>query len=799
MTHTVRRFPEIAAGTLLLAVSTGAAAAGTILPTTAIRVQAGVTEMAERHRRFLEEEVAYLISETERRAFLSLSGEDTRDAFVEAFWQRRDPNPTTPENEYRDEHFERLAYANEFYGRDTGRAGWRTDRGRFHIVLGPPRTKEDYSHSDALYPIELWFYNDPALRDLGVPAFFHLLFFRRFGAGEMRLYSPVEDGPESLLTGYRAFRPGDFRNNLEDAYNDIHAISPELASAALSFRTDEGTNFSDLRGFGTVSLLEEIARAPTYGLDTSYAERFDLESVESDYLFHYAPSAGFHQVLPGPGGYFVHWAVEMPPSSVVVVRDPERGRYGAVFIATIEITNSEVTGSEITGGETTDGEISGGADGEIVLHSDRAESYFSLGEDEATALRRPFLFRGAAPVIPGEHRLRVIVRNRACAGRDEADCRRSYTLHEGPFTVPELQFDHPDLTEPVPVSGSERLGGEPLYRAYRFGGLRLDPNPQRVYPAGGVLLLLSEPLNAPPEARVVWEVIPNPAAPANAPPAVPAAASPNTSASPEASALLPRVAGETPAIGGRTPAIGGTTPAIGGTTPAIGGEAPAIGGETPAAAEREGPLLIRQPLDGLPAGRYRAVVRLVRDETELARREVGFSITPRAVVPRPAVDGGLGELRVELGGVVELSRARQYLALGNEAYARAFAEAAVEAGPNLAEARDFLAGRLLAADEPAAAAELLVPLFEADPDRYLTARRLGEARLRSGDFEGAAAPLDRALALRPPDADLLVLAATVRLVRGDEQGAAALLDRAHALDPENEAVLALRSGARRRC
>ncbi len=768
MTRTVRRFPALASGTLLLAVapiSPEAGATAPVAPIAAIRFQSDETGMAERHRRFLEEEVVYLISETERRAFLSLAGEDLRDAFIESFWQRRDPNPTTPENEYRDEHFERLAYATEFYGRDTGRAGWRTDRGKFHIVLGPPRTKEDFSHSDALYPIELWFYNDPALRDLGVPAFFHLLFFRRFGAGEMRLYSPVEDGPEALLTGYRAFRPGDFRNNLEDAYNDIHAISPELASAALSFRTDEGTNFSDLRGFGTVSLLEEIARAPTHRLDTSWAERFDLESVESDYLFHYAPSAGYHQVLPGPGGYFVHWAVELPPSSVVVVRDPERGRYGAVFIATIEITSSE---------------ISGGPDGDPVLHSDRAESYFSLGEEEATALRRPFRFRGAAPVVPGEHSLRVIVRNRACAGRDETDCRRSYTLHEGPFTVPELQFDRPDLTEPVPVSGSERLGGEPLYRAYRFGRLRLDPNPQRVYPAGGVLQLLSEPLNAPPESRVVWEVIPNPG---------PAATAPGAAAEAEP---------EAPASGGEIPASGGEIPAVGGEIPAVGGEIPAVGGETPAAAEREGPLLIRQPLAGLPAGRYRAVVRLVRKEAELARREVGFAITPRAAVPRPAVDGGLGELRVELGGVAELARARQWLALGNEPSARAFAEAAVEAGPNLAEARDFLAGRLLAADEPAAAAALLAPLFEADPDRYRTARRLGEARVRSGDFEGAAAPLDRALALRPPDADLLVLAATVRLVRGDEQEAANLLDRAHALDPENEAVLALRSGARRR-
>lgn len=721
----------LAAACAALALAPGAASAG-----------AQSTEMTERHRRWVEEEVAYIASETEREAFRSLSGEEVRDAFIEAFWQRRDPNPTTPENEFREEHYARIEYANEFYGRDTGRPGWRTDRGRFHIVLGPPRTKEDYSHSDALYPIELWFYNDSALRGYGLPAFFHLLFFRRFGAGEMRLYSPIEDGPEALLSGYRAFRPGDFRNNLEDAYDDLAEVSPELASAALSFRTDEGTNFSDLRGFGTISLLDEIRGAPTYRLDTSYAERFDLETIESDYLFHFAPSVGFHQVLPGPGGYFVHWAVELPPASVIVVRDPDLGRYGAVFIASIEI--ARLPGD--TPHDSPDDSLDDSPDDEeTILYSERAESWFSIGEDESAALTRPFLFRGTAPVVPGDYRLRVIVRNRACASREEADCRRAYTLHEGPLSVPELQFETPALTEPVLASGSELLGGEPRYRGYRFGRLRLRPNPQAVYPADGDLILLSEPLNAPEGARVLWEITP-------------------------AEDLLPGVADP-----------GASRP-----------EARAAG-ETPAEGDRDGPLVIRQPLGDLPAGRYRAAVRLVaRAGGELARREVPFSITPLAAVPRPAVDGGLGELRVELGGVAELARARQWLALGNAAYARGYAEAALANGPNLAEARDFLAARLLEDDEPAAAADLLRPLFEADPDRYLTARRLGEALVRSGEFETAAAPLTRALALRPPDAPLLVLLATVRLVEGDEAEAARLLDRAHALDPENEAVLALR-------
>ena len=677
------------------------------------------TEMAPRHRVWLEEEVVYIVSETERQAFGNLEGEDLRDAFITAFWQRRDPNPTTPENEFREEHYARIAYANEFYGRDTGRAGWRTDRGRFHIVLGPPRIKEDFSYSNFLYPAEMWFYNDSALRERGVPAFFYLLFFRRFGAGEMRLYSPVEDGPQALLIAPEPFRQGDFRQNIEAAYNQLHEISPELASAALSFRTDEGTNFGDLRGFGTVSLMDEIYRSPTFGLDTGYAERFDFGAVESDYLFNYVPSAGYHHVLPGPGGYYLHWAIELPAESVIVVRDPEIGRYGAVFIGSIEISDRE--------------------DPEIVLYEDRAESFFAVSEEEAGALGQPFLFRGVVPVIPGSHHLRIVVRNRACPSRDEEDCRRAYTLLEGSIEVPDLQFDAPALTTPVLAYGSELLGGEPLYRGYRFGRRSLQPNPSAVFAAGTTLYLLSEPLNAPEDARVSWTVSPDPDGfPQEEPPAP-------------------------------------------------------VGGSVAAHGDREGPLLLSQSLEDLPGGRYVAAVRLLDAAgAELARRELRFQISPRVTLARPLVDGGLGEIRAELAGAPELVRARQWEAAGNPAMARAFAEEAVRMGPNYVPARELLATHLLAGDDPAGAATLLGPVFEAYPDRYDAARWLGEARVRTGDFEGALAPLGRALELRAPDVDLLVLLATAHLVLGDEAAAGRFLDQAYTLDPENERVLALR-------
>ena len=675
--------------------------------------------MAPRHRAWLEEEVVYIIAETERQAFLRLEGEDLRDAFVEAFWERRDPNPTTAENEYREEHYERIAYANEFYGRDTGRAGWRTDRGRFHIVLGPPRTKEDFSYSNFLYPAELWFYNDPALREHGVPPFFYLLFFRRFGAGEMRLYSPVEDGPWALLIQPEPFVQGDFRRQIELAFDQLHEISPELASAALSFRTDEGTNFADVRAFGTVSLLDEIHRSPTYGIDTGYAERFDFGTVESDYLFHYVAGAGFHHVLPGPGGYYLHWAIELPSASVIVVRDAEIGRYGAVFIASIE--------------------ISARADPEVVLYEDRTESFFAVSEENAAALGQPFLFRGVVPVIAGSHQLRIIVRNRACPSRNEEDCRRAYTLLEGPFEVPELQFDRPELTEPVLAYGSDLLGGDPLYRGYRFGSRSLRPNPGGVFAAGTTLYVLSEPLNAPADARVVWTIFSDPDG-------------------------------------------------------LFGEERPApVQGSAPASGERGGPLLIRQELGSLPGGSYRAAIRLLDGAgAELARREVGFQISPRAELARPLVDGGLGEVRPELAGAPELVRARQWEAAGNAELARAFAEEAVRVGPNYVPARELLAGYLLEGDDPGRAAALVAPVFEAHPDRYEAARRLGEARVRTGDFEAALAPLTRALELRAPDADLLVLLATTHLVLGDEASAGRFLDQAYSLDPENERVLALR-------
>ncbi len=93
-------------------------------------------------KRWLDEDVKYIITDEEREAFLKLSNSEERDAFIEQFWLRRDPTPDTPENEYKEEHYRRIAYANEHFA--SGIPGWRTDRGRIYIVWGPPDEIESH-------------------------------------------------------------------------------------------------------------------------------------------------------------------------------------------------------------------------------------------------------------------------------------------------------------------------------------------------------------------------------------------------------------------------------------------------------------------------------------------------------------------------------------------------------------------------------------------------------------------------------------------------------------------------------
>jgi GWxTD domain-containing protein len=126
-------------------------------------------ELNPTDRKWLDEDVKYIITDEEREGFLKLSNEEERDAFIEQFWLRRDPTPDTPENEYKEEHYRRIAYANEHFA--SGIPGWRTDRGRIYITFGPAdeieshpsggtyeRPMEEGGGETSTYPFETWRY-----------------------------------------------------------------------------------------------------------------------------------------------------------------------------------------------------------------------------------------------------------------------------------------------------------------------------------------------------------------------------------------------------------------------------------------------------------------------------------------------------------------------------------------------------------------------------------------------------------------------------------------------------------------
>ena len=99
-------------------------------------------ELSKTYKKWLNEDVVWIITDEERAAFKQLSNDEERDNFIEAFWQRRDPTPDTEENEYKEEHYRRISYANEHYA--AGIPGWKSDRGRIYIMYGPPDENESH-------------------------------------------------------------------------------------------------------------------------------------------------------------------------------------------------------------------------------------------------------------------------------------------------------------------------------------------------------------------------------------------------------------------------------------------------------------------------------------------------------------------------------------------------------------------------------------------------------------------------------------------------------------------------------
>lgn len=414
-------------------------------------------ELLQKYKKWIEEEVVYIITPAEKDVFFKLENDKERDLFIEVFWEQRDPTPGTPRNEFKDEHYRRIEYANKIFGRGTPTIGWRTDRGKYYIILGKPNHVERYNASE-IRPCEVWYYTGNP--KLGQAPSFRFLFFQRYGGGEYELYSPMVDGPKSLvpfLPKLEPNRPTDpdapysELRKLEDYGTDErnkHAymilryeIGLDLAEASLSnFPGRSGPEYM----LPSTVLINDVDTYPHKKIDDDYAYDF-LEHkavVEVSYSVHYIGNHAEVKVLQDPSGiFFVNYVIVPETLSVDFFQD----KYFTNLRTSVRMADTK----------------------EKTIFQSGREVPLELKKDELKILEKnSFHLYDSLPMIPGDYTINLLLENMVT---------KEFTSFERTISVPEgkyLQMSPLVLARKVdkdsPFSQSNR--------AFQVGSLQIYPS-----------------------------------------------------------------------------------------------------------------------------------------------------------------------------------------------------------------------------------------------------------------------------------------------------------------------------------
>ncbi|MGB8951740.1 MAG: GWxTD domain-containing protein [Candidatus Aminicenantales bacterium] len=343
-------------------------------------------DLPDMYRKWLEEEVVYIITPKEKDVFLQLDTNRERDIFIEAFWKIRDPNPNTLENEFKVEHYRRINYSNQWFGRESTKAGWRTDRGRIYIILGPPKDIESYEGQKQLYPVQIWTYpGDPAL---DLPPQFNVVFYQRDGAGDYVLYSPIRDGPSSLVPG--------FMGSSYDAvavYNQLREIEPNVARVSLSLIPGSREQYDPTqRSLASDILISAQIPSSAYKkIETAYAEKLlrYKDVIDVEYTANYIDNDASINVIRDPSGiFFVHYSIE--PKKLSLEQYEDR------FYSTLELSGRVLDSSDKT----------------IFQYTKLLPIEFN--RDQLNKIRtKLFSVQDLFPLIEGHYKFNVLLKNQA--------------------------------------------------------------------------------------------------------------------------------------------------------------------------------------------------------------------------------------------------------------------------------------------------------------------------------------------------------------------------------------------------
>ena len=673
------------------------------------------------HRKWIEEEVVYIITDQERDVFLSLPTIADRQGFMDAFWERRDPDPASPANEFKDEHYERLDYANRIYSRDAPRPGWKTDMGKFWIILGKPHEIQRYDGLNEVVSNEIWFYNgDPKY---GQPPRFNLVFFKKQDIGEYELYSPMGDGPEALLrAGSGAF----YRTDQNVAVDVLEVVSMDLARASLTVDLTEPVgNFLAARNsrqpltsfvkvpINVEAVIANIEESPQRRVSVDYLDAYlrYKDKVTADYSFRFVPSRQYYAVFYGPEDTpFVHYSLELDPQNFSLQANDAK----TSFYTTLDVT-----------AEVRD------ANGNLVAVSE-SSPYLELSSSQMRAVAGlPFAYHDDFPLLPGEYRLSIIVKNRATKQFSAAENDlRVEPVPAGPGLGALVVGHKTEMAE----SASEK----DVHRAFQVGGEIVYPATDSTFTPGDTAYLLAQVWKAPPEYRLRLSVSPV------------SLVSPVSNAQQEPKSREVQVG--------------------------------LYGGGT---------VIEEFSLAGLESGTYRVLAELLdMDGTSVAVRTTELNVSPRTSIPRAGFVFR-HSFNAESPGLLSLAVGQQYMARGQVRDAEAaFTRAVAAANPTLVMANWKLATTLLYSGKANEALELLLPLKEQYGSEPEVVEGLGLAFYMTGDFSEAVRYLEQAIVLRPAESPLLNALGDSYQGLGQHDKARETFERSLALNPSQEAVKA---------
>jgi GWxTD domain-containing protein len=407
-----------------------------------VSLAAAAGPLPQKYRDWLDREVVYIITKEEHDLFLNLASDADRDKFIDKFWEIRNPSPGAPVNTYKVEHYDRLAYANQHFGREAGTEGWHTDMGRTYITIGPPQQRAPYLGYSMLRPMEIWFYSSPSE---ALPPFFSVIFYQREYGTDFRYYSPYNDGPQKLVNPSAGTE-----NNDRGALNIIdRAAGREVARTVLSLIPDEPVDFQNARA----SLQSDImlGRIRNLANDPVTKTALDrrrqmLDRVTTKVIF----DEDYATLLAVPlrdstGRTNVHYLLRLNRPEDFAVVEAADGRY---YYA------AQVSAHVMT------------ADNKPIYGIERKLTRYIDKKALDQVKGKTFAFEGVLPLAPGKYHLEFLLTNgvKQTAFRARRD-----------VDVPDVVANTLQVSSLVAFSDARVLGGDSAFLPFSAAGVRFVP------------------------------------------------------------------------------------------------------------------------------------------------------------------------------------------------------------------------------------------------------------------------------------------------------------------------------------